>query len=208
MEYLPLIGTVALLNLLAAISPGPDFVMAVKNSLTYSRRTGIYTGIGVGLGISVHILYCAAGIGFLISKSIFLFSIIKYLGAAYLVYMGIMAIVSRRTKIEIVNETKKTDISGIKAVKSGFLTNVLNPKATLFFLGLFTFVVKPQTPVSVIVILAFIMVFTAIAWFTIVAIFFTQKPVQRMFLKIEKYFNGVFGGLLILLGVKIAFSGN
>ncbi len=207
MEYLPLIGTVALLNLLAAISPGPDFVMAVKNSLTYSRRTGIYTGIGVGLGISVHILYCAAGIGFLISKSIFLFSIIKYLGAAYLVYMGIMAIVSRRTKIEIVNETKKTDISGIKAVKTGFLTNVLNPKATLFFLGLFTFVVKPQTPVSVIVILAFIMVFTAIAWFTIVAIFFTQKPVQRMFLKIEKYFNGVFGGLLILLGVKIAFSG-
>ena len=67
MNYLTLIGTVAFLNLLAAMSPGPDFVMAVRNSLNYSRKTGIYTGIGIGLGIGIHISYCAAGVGFIIA---------------------------------------------------------------------------------------------------------------------------------------------
>ena len=68
MDNLTIIGTATLLNALAAISPGPDFVMAVRNSLNYSRRTGIFTGVGIGLGISVHIIYCAAGVGYLISK--------------------------------------------------------------------------------------------------------------------------------------------
>jgi RhtB (resistance to homoserine/threonine) family protein len=206
MDYLPLIGTVAVLNLFAAISPGPDFVMAVKNSLTYSRRTGIMTGIGIGLGIGVHILYCAAGIGYIISKSIFVFHIIKYLGALYLIYMGVMAILSRGSKIEIEKDSNHQDIKMLNAMKAGFLTNILNPKATLFFLGLFTFVVKPHTPVSVIIILALIMILTAITWFTIVAVFFTQKRVQQAFSRMEKYFNRFFGGLLVLLGIKIALS--
>jgi RhtB (resistance to homoserine/threonine) family protein len=206
MDYLHLIGTVALLNLLAAVSPGPDFVMAVKNSLVYSRRTGIFTAIGIGLGIGVHILYCAAGIGYIISKSVLIFNIIRYLGAAYLIYMGIMSFISKGTNIDIENTKTLKDKTRIEALKTGFLTNVLNPKATLFFLGLFTFVVKPDTPLSVIAILSLIMIFTAIAWFTIVAMFFTQKKVQRTFAKAEKYFNRVFGSLLVLLGIKIIFT--
>jgi RhtB (resistance to homoserine/threonine) family protein len=205
-KFLPLIGTVAILNLMAAISPGPDFVMAVRNSLTYSRRTGIYTGIGIGLGISIHILYCAAGLGYVISKSIVIFNIIKYIGAAYLVYMGITAIFSKSSKIKIEEDRKMKDITKMAAVKTGFLTNVLNPKATLFFLGLFTFVVKPETPILVLGILAVIMILTAIAWFTIVALFFTQKRVQVAFSKFERYFNKFFGGLLVLLGIKIALT--
>ncbi len=206
MNYLHLIGTVAFLNLLAAMSPGPDFVMAVKNSLVYSRRTGIFTAIGIGLGIGVHILYCAAGIGYIISKSVVIFNIIKYLGAGYLIYMGVMSLISKGTNIDIENTKNLKDKTRLEALKTGFLTNVLNPKATLFFLGLFTFVVKPDTPLSVIAILALIMIFTAIGWFTIVAIFFTQTRIQKAFAKAEKYFNRFFGGLLVLLGIKIIFT--
>lgn len=201
-----LIGTVALLNLFAAMSPGPDFVMAVKNSLTYSRRTGILTALGIGLGIGVHILYCAAGIGYVISKSLVIFNIIKYLGAAYLIYMGIMAFRSKGTKLEIEKTANYKDMTKFEAVKTGFLTNILNPKATLFFLGLFTFVIKPQTPVSVIAIISVIMILTAIIWFTIVALFFTQKPVQKTFARIELHFNRIFGSLLVLLGLNIIFT--
>lgn len=206
MNYLHLIGTVAFLNLLAAMSPGPDFVMAVKNSLVYSRRTGIFTAIGIGLGIGVHILYCAAGIGYIISKSVVIFNIIKYLGAGYLIYMGVMSFISKGTNIDIENTKNLKDKTRLEALKTGFLTNVLNPKANLFFLGLFTFVVKPDTPLSVIAILALIMIFTAIGWFTIVAIFFTQTRIQKAFAKAEKYFNRFFGGLLVLLGIKIIFT--
>lgn len=206
MDNLHLIGTVALLNLFAAMSPGPDFVMAVKNSLTYSRRTGIFTGIGIGLGISIHILYCAAGVGYIISKSIIVFNVIKYLGAAYLIYMGVMSILSKGARIDIEKAAKLPDMTRFQAIKTGFLTNVLNPKATLFFLGLFTFMIKPDTPVSVIIVLALIMIFTAIIWFTIVAMFFTQKRIQNAFNRFEKYFNRFFGGLLVLLGIKIALT--
>jgi len=206
MDYLTIIGTATLLNALAAMSPGPDFVMAVRNSLNYSRRTGIYTGIGIGLGISIHIIYCAAGIGYLISKSIFLFNIIKYLGAVYLAYIGLKSIMAGSSKIEIreIKETK--DLTRIQAMKIGFLTNILNPKATMFFLGLFTFVIKRETPSYIVVIIALIMILTAITWFSIVALFFTQKKVQDTFFKFEKLINKVFGGLLILLGIKIALT--
>lgn len=206
MDYMHLIGTVAFLNLFAAMSPGPDFVMAVKNSLVYSRRTGIYTAIGIGLGIGVHILYCAAGIGYIISKSVLVFNIIKYLGATYLIYMGVMSFLSKGTNIDIESTKTLKDKTRFEALKTGFLTNVLNPKATLFFLGLFTFVVKPDTPLSIIAVLALIMIFTAIGWFTIVAIFFTQNKVQKVFVKAEKYFNRFFGSLLVLLGIKIILT--
>ena len=61
-EYITLIGTVALVHLLAVISPGPDFIMCVRNSLAYSRKTGIWTAVGFGAGIGVHIIYSLAGL--------------------------------------------------------------------------------------------------------------------------------------------------
>ncbi|HEY4785012.1 MAG TPA: LysE family transporter [Bacteroidales bacterium] len=206
MDNITIIGTATLLNALAAMSPGPDFVMAVRNSLNYSRRTGIFTGIGIGMGISVHIIYCAAGIGYLISKSLLLFTIIKYLGAIYLAYMGIKSIMAKGSKIDITESKEMRDMTRIQAIKTGFFTNVLNPKATMFFLGLFTFVIKPATPPYIVAIIAFIMIMTAIVWFTLVALFFTQQRVQVAFLRFEKIINKVFGGLLIFLAIKIAMA--
>jgi len=204
MDYLPLIGTVALLNLLAAVSPGPDFVMTVRNSLLYSRRAGIYTAIGISLGLLVHLFYCVAGIGYIISKSIVLYSIIKLLGAGYLIYMGIGSILSKGSRLDRMNEKTETDLTWFKAFKMGFLTNVLNPKVTLFFLSLFTMVIGNSTPFYVILTVSVIMILTALIWFVVVSIFFTQKKVQMAFLKYEKGINRVLGGFLVLLGIKIA----
>ncbi len=206
MEYLPLIGTVALLNLLAAVSPGPDFVMTVRNSLCYSRRAGIFTSLGISLGLGVHLIYCAAGVGYIISKSIVLFSIIKWLGVVYLIYMGIGSLLAKGSKLEVTGERTGPDLSRLQAFKMGFLTNVLNPKATLFFLSLFTFVIGNSTPVYVILTISFIILATAFVWFTIVSVFLAQQNVQRVFLKYEKSINRTLGGFLILLGIKIAIS--
>ncbi|MEI6275531.1 MAG: LysE family transporter [Prolixibacteraceae bacterium] len=206
MGYLPLIGTVALLNLLAAVSPGPDFVMTVRNSLCYSRRAGIFTAIGISLGLLVHLFYCAAGIGYIISKSILLFSIIKLLGAGYLIYMGIGSILSKGSRLDMMNVQSGADLTWFQAFRMGFLTNVLNPKATLFFLSLFTLVIGNSTPLYVVLTISLIIVLTALIWFTIVSIFFTQQRVQKAFLKYEKGINWVLGGFLVLLGIKIALT--
>jgi len=206
LEYLTLIGTVTLIHLLAVISPGPDFVVAIRNSLTYSRKTGVWTAVGFGLGITIHVFYCIAGLGIIISKSIIIFNVIKYLGAAYLIYIGIKSFIAKSSHIDIQNNIHKNDISILSAIKMGFLTNVLNPKATLFFLSLFTLVINPETPLNIQVLLGVVMVVNTTLWFSLVAIFFTQKKIQNLFYKFQKVFNRVFGGLLIALGLKIVFT--
>ena len=206
MEYLPLIGTVALLNLLAAISPGPDFVMTVRNALCYSRRSGIFTGLGISTALMIHLFYCAAGIGLLISKSILLFTLIKILGAGYLIYMGIGSILAKGSNLDLAAEKSGTDLTRLQAFKMGFLTNVLNPKATLFFLSLFTFVIASSTPVHIVLIISAIVIATAFGWFSIVSIFLSQPRIQKAFLKYERFINYTLGGFLILLGIKIALT--
>lgn len=201
-----MIGTVTLIHILAVISPGPDLIVAVKNSILYSRKTGFWTAFGFGLGISIHIFYCIAGLALIISKSILIFSIVKLLGAGYLIYIGIKSIFAKSSKIEIESTRQKTDISPFEAVKIGFLTNVLNPKATLFSLGVFTLVISPETPSLILAILSIIMVINTTLWFSLVAIFFTQKRIRNVFNKFQIIFNKVLGGLLICLGVKVALS--
>lgn len=204
MEYMLLIGSVILIHFFAVISPGPDFIVAVKNSLTYSRKTGIYTAIGFGLGIAVHIFYSLAGIAFIISQSILLFSVIKYIGAVYLIYIGYKSITANNTSTELDTQKAGEDISEYEAIKIGFLTNVLNPKATLFFLSLFTLIISPDTPTWATLVMSLFMILNTMLWFSLVAVFFTQKSVQSQYLRFEKVINKVFGAALVALGIKIA----
>ena len=206
MEYLPLFGSVLLIHLMAVISPGPDFIMALRNSLTYSRKTGIYTAVGFGLGIGVHVFYCVFGLALIISTSEIAFNIIKYLGVAYLAYIGVMSIVSKSSNIEVGKESHLADISPLSAIRIGFLTNVLNPKATLFFLSLFTFVIGPDVPTSVSWILGLMMMINTTIWFSLVALFFTQARIRAIFNKYQNIFNTIFGILLIGIAIKIVFT--
>lgn len=207
MHPLTLIATISLINLLAVISPGPDLIMAVRNSLTYSRKTGIYTSIGFGLGIATHIAYCLAGLAVVISQSILLFNAIKILGALYLIYIGLKSILAKSSKIDIDKIEKKKDISPWQAVKIGYLTNVLNPKATVFYLGLFTLVITPETPAAVLAAASAIMIATIIAWFSLVAVFMTNRRIRAVYNRFQNAINKTLGGFLVLLGLQIAVSG-
>ncbi len=205
-EYLSLVYSIIFLHFFALILPGADFFMVIKQSLQYSRKTGIYTAIGLGLGIAIHIIYCLAGIALIISKSILLFNFIKIIGAIYLFYIGFQIFTAKTSDIEISKVEKALDISIFSAIKTGFLTNVLNPKATLFFLSLFTVFIPANTPTLVLAVVSLEMILMTIIWFMCVSIFFTQPKVQTVFNKFQKIFNKIFGGLLMALGVKIAVS--
>ena len=206
MEYLPLIGTVSLLNLLAVISPGPDFVITVRNSLCYSRRAGIFTSLGISTALCIHLFYCAAGIGYIISTSFVLFSILKVLGAGYLIYLGVSSFMAKGSRIDLAEERTGTDLTRLKAFRMGFLTNVLNPKATMFLLSLFTLVIGNFTPLYIILTISAIIILTAFIWFTIVSIFLAQQNVRMVFLKYERAINRTLGGFLVFLGVKIILT--
>lgn len=205
-QNLLLIASISAVYIAALISPGPDFFIAVRNSLKHSRKTGIYTAIGIGFGIMVHVFYCLAGLAFVISQSIMLFNAIKLLGAAYLVYIGIKSLRSKSSNITIEEVEKEQDITTLQAIKIGFLTNVLNPKATIFFLGLFTFVITPETPAAVLGVAAVMMVLLTMIWFSLVATFFSHSRIQKLYNRFQGAFNKTLGGLLILLGIKVAVS--
>jgi threonine/homoserine/homoserine lactone efflux protein len=120
MEYLSIIATVAVIHLLAVISPGPDFMMITRSSLIYSRRTGMYSAIGLGLGILVHVAYSLVGIGLVISQSIVLFTIIKYLGAIYLIYIGYKSLTAKLERAKDNEIVMRQGITPLKAIRIGF----------------------------------------------------------------------------------------
>ncbi len=202
--------TVALVHILAAMSPGPDFAIVTRNSLVYSRKVGVYTALGIALGLLVHIAYSLLGIGFLITQSILVFNIIKYIGAGYLLYIGYKALLSKPVAEaeEKVASQKATDISAWSAIKIGFLTNALNPKATMFFLAVFTQVIDPATPMWVQLVYGLEMIVATFAWFSIVAYLFSNYLLKQKLLKVRHRIDHVMGVVLIALGIKVALTGN
>lgn len=206
MEYLTIILTVALVHLLAVISPGPDFIMITRNSLIYSRKTGIYSAIGLGFGILVHVTYSLVGIGLLISQSIILFNFFKYLGAAYLIYIGYKSLTSKSSNLHLEGQNKKTDISKFAAIRMGFITNATNPKATLFFLSLFTLVINPSTPLFIKLFMGMEMAVVTSAWFMLVAYLISHNLVKSRLAKVQHHAERFIGVVLIALGIKVALS--
>lgn len=198
--------TVAVVHLLAVMSPGPDFVMISRNSLIYSRKTGVYSALGLGLGILVHVTYSLVGIGFVIAKSIFLFSLLKYLGAAYLIYVGYQCLRAKPHQVEAMVTERQEEMSPFAAVRMGFLTNVLNPKATMFFLALFTQVINPATPKFIQVFYGLEMSFMTFVWFGFVATVLAHKSIRSRFVSVQHWLERTFGVILVALGIKVALS--
>ncbi|MHA6492730.1 LysE family translocator [Pseudomonas borbori] len=199
--------TVALIHLLAVASPGPDFAIVVRESVAFGRRSGIFCALGVGAGIFVHVTYSLLGIGLIVSQSIVLFNALKWLAAAYLLYIGIKALRSKpadptRSPLHEGHVAR----SARAAFTTGFVTNGLNPKATLFFLSLFTVVISPSTPLSVQAAYGVYLALATALWFCLVARLFSQDRVRAGFARMGHWFDRLMGGVLVALGVKLAFS--
>ncbi|SFQ04960.1 LysE family translocator [Pseudomonas borbori] len=199
--------TVALIHLLAVASPGPDFAIVVRESVAFGRRAGVFTALGVGAGIFVHVAYSLLGIGLIVSQSIILFNALKWLAAAYLLYIGIKALRAKPA------DPARAELSLEQAVRSpraafatGFVTNGLNPKATLFFLSLFTVVIDPHTPLRVQAGYGLYLALATALWFCLVAMLFSQPRVRAGFARLGHWFDRLMGAVLIGLGVKLAFS--
>ena len=188
--------TIGLMMLFSAMLPGPDFALVTKNTLLYSRRSGIYTSFGIGSAILIHIAYCALGLAFIISNSLILFNIIKYIGAAYLIYLGISTLLAKQPErlVSSDNQTIKTsEISNLASFRQGFLCNLLNPKATLFFLALFTLIIEEETPAYWLMIYTIEMFIIIVAWFCGLALLLSHPRVTALLEKSEKYIAKILG---------------
>lgn len=206
-EYWVEFGKVAVAHLLAVASPGPDFAIVVKQSLTHGRRIAVWTSLGVGTAILLHITYSLLGIGLLLKSSTLLFDVVKYAGAAYLAWLGVQSL---RTKPREASTTGLTDATPVPAPHgafvTGFLTNALNPKATLFFLALFTVVISPHTPRLIQAGYGLWMSAATAGWFAFVSFGFAQEGVRRRFLQHGHWIDRVLGVIFIGFAASLALA--
>jgi RhtB (resistance to homoserine/threonine) family protein len=212
MEFFLAWFVLASVQLAATLSPGPAFAVAVRNALAYDRRTGLWLALGLGIGISAHIILALCGAAMLLSQSIFLFNLVKYTGAAYLVFISIKALLAEKgdtplgqSIISNAVRNNKTP-SNFKSLQIGILTNLLNPKAVIFFTAVFTQFISPQTPWPILLLYGSTCIIIEIGWFSILAFMLTHPRVKARFMGAAHWIKRVCGGLLIALGVRLALS--
>ena len=199
--------TISLVHLFAVISPGPDFIIVLRQSI-HNRYSGFITSLGIGCGILFHISYCILGVNFLLSNNSFLFHFIKISGALYLSYLGLTTFLYKSNLSTMKNNginkdealsTKKNDFF------VGFFTNLLNPKATLFFISLFALVIDSSTSIYLQVFYGVWMSLVTALWFCLVSLLISSYYLNIV---INKYFtllNRFMGILLILISIKMIF---
>lgn len=189
------------ITIFAVISPGPDFVMVSRNSLSLSRRAGILTALGIGMGVLVHVSYTLFGIGMLIRESPILFNILKLIGAAYLVWLGAKMLFSSKAEGPVV--ANDTALSDLGAFRVGFLTNALNPKTTIFIVSLFMQIVQADTPLATRIAYGLFISLSHVVWFAIVSLFFGSPRIQKRIFGVHYWIDRVFGVLLVSFGVAL-----
>lgn len=198
------IAAVAVISLFAAISPGPDFAVVIRSCLWGGFRAGFLTTLGVTSALLGHVTYCLFGIGVLIKETPWLFHSLKYLGAAYLFYLGVMLLKEKVPKEGLLeaygNRFKETH----NYFMSGFLCNLLNPKATLFILSIFSQFVARDMDFFSKVMMGSAFAFIVFIWFTILSFLITHHLLQKHFIKFQNYIMKTMGVILCLLGFYVA----
>lgn len=207
MHYISEFLTIALIDFLAIVSPGAAWVLIIRNGLAYSRRIVIYSSIGLGLGIAVDIIVCLAGTSFLTTELGVYFFVIKYLGVAYLCYLGFVLLTDRsRMSASRKIPGSVMGMTAASTIRMGIITNVTNINAYLFFLSLFTLVVSHTTPLAVKAVYGIEMSIAESVWFIILGSFISHGYIKKRLENFQRVIEKILGIILLALAVKIAFS--
>ena len=203
-----LISTVSLISLLAAVSPGPDFAIVIKNCLSGNFRSGFLTSLGIASALCIHVGYCIFGIAVLIAESPLLFNGLKYLGALYLLYLGVQLLREKRKELEEAGAEQSPIVKRHKRnpFLSGFLCNLLNPKATLFVLSLFTQFISPEMGVLQKSLIGSLFPLITFAWFVALSYMLTHRLLQKHFSRFQFVIVKAMGVALCGLSLFILFS--
>ena len=202
-------------HLLAAASPGPDFVLVSQQTLAKGRRTGLICSLGITLGLAIHITYSVLGLATLIAHSQPLLTAIKWLGGSYLIYLGWQGIQAKAKKpvdltvaidsdADISIKKASIDTSSTSSIlRRGFFCNVFNPKAPVYFVAIFTLVLSPNIPLWQLAIYGVWMMVLQMAWFSTVVMLLSIPAIHRRFQRFEHWIDRVLGTAMIVLGLNL-----
>jgi threonine/homoserine/homoserine lactone efflux protein len=204
-----LILSFLLASVLLTFMPGPDNIFVLTESITKGQKNGIAISIGLCTGVLIHTLAAATGLSIVIQKSAVTFSVIKYLGAAYLFYLAFMATKEKPMEVTLEKKSKEETFHLFPLIRKGFLMNVLNPKVSLFFIAFLPqFISQDGINITVqMIILGLIFMVQALVIFSLISILasrLTGYVNSAKFWKITKWSKVV---VLSILGLTLALSG-
>lgn len=210
------------ITVLAVISPGADFAMLTRASWRHGRRAGLWSAAGIAAGVQVHVIYTLVGVGLLITQLPWLFTAIKWIGAAYLMYIGWRTLRDRSLVVDVTREgmedgaVSASQKSGLperaawreaaSAFRTGFFTNALNPKTTLFVVSTFTQIVHPGTGWALGLAYGAFMSFAHWVWFSLVALGFSAGWMRAAMVRRQHIVRRTIGGALMTLGGLLAVA--
>ncbi len=198
--------TLAIIHFLAVVAPGPDFAVTIRQSIRYGRRAGISTAIGIGAGISVHVVYTLLGVAALMHTTPWLLNVVEAFASVYLLYLGLRFISQATAHLtdNVPDAARQTNATSFRqSFMIGFLTNATNPKATLFFLAVFTTVVSASTALHIQVLYGVWMCIVNALWFIVVSLIFANPAVRRCFVTFGPWFERLMGLLLIVFSLRL-----
>ncbi|NUT35229.1 MAG: LysE family transporter [Hamadaea sp.] len=176
--------------------------MTVRATTAHGRTTGLLCAAGIALVVLVHVAYTLLGLGLVLARSPQAITVLKYAGAAYLIYIGYKTITARPPSLG----APAADVSRAAALRTGFLTNALNPKTMLFVVSTFTQVAGASTPVAARIGYGIFMSATHLVWFGLVALVLSREALRDRLLRRQVLVNRGIGTVLVGLGVTLAVS--
>ncbi|RUO41058.1 lysine transporter LysE [Pseudidiomarina aestuarii] len=199
--------TIAVLHFLAVVSPGPDYAVVTRYSISEGRRVGRWVAVGIGFGILLHVAYSLLGVTLIIHRYTSVYLTLLAVGAGYLGWLGWQAIQAQaREPLPIDAAPPEGTTSPRKAFWIGFMTNGLNVKATLFFLAIFTTVIAPQTATLVKAGYGVYMAVATGVWFVTLATLITWQPFYRWLWRFSHWIDRAMGLALLAFSAHLIWT--
>ncbi len=197
-------ATIAIMHFVAVISPGPDFAVVLKQSLQKGLSSALWTSFGISVGILLHVAYSILGISLLINTTPWMYHGLLYIAAAYFIYIGVSALRSQPSSENSVNQ-KARNVSSrwYKDFGLGFLTNGLNPKATLFFLALFSAAIPEQTELATKVFYGVYLAVATALWFFFLSYVSNIRSIRNGYQRYGYFFDRLMGVVLISMAILL-----
>ncbi|NOJ11033.1 LysE family translocator [Vibrio splendidus] len=213
MNEVTILITLASIHFIALMSPGPDFALVVQNATRHGRQTGLYIALGLSCGILLHSLLSLTGISYLVHQQPTLFAVIQLAGGSYLLYLGYGAlkatwqiIQNHDDDADIVNSNDLILTNKRQAFSKGFATNILNPKALVFFISLMSSLVPADMSLSGKGFALIILFGLSLFWFSLLAWMLSTKALQKKLSEATVYIDGLCGVVFSLIGVSILWQ--
>ncbi|MBY8232449.1 LysE family translocator [Vibrio fluvialis] len=203
--------TLATVHFIALMSPGPDVALVVQNATRYGRQTGVYIALGLSFGILLHSLLSLTGVSYLLHQQPLLFALLQLCGGSYLLYLGSGALRATlanwsqapgelSSKPELLLSNKR------QAFSRGFMTNILNPKALVFFVSLMSTLVPAGMSLGGKSLALLILWSLSLLWFAALAWMLSTQRLQRKLQAASRYIDLLCGAIFTLIGVIILWQ--